>query len=133
MNYVVIFHQCSCTMLDLESSFNYFCLVFCLPLISLTADVCPSTECWQFDGEKCVLKSIDRRGGPKCGYVMACTSTAMVLIFDHTLFGTTAESNFANPAGVIDDSCDPVWFASINRWSWQNDLGNCGMIVSREK
>ena len=89
--------------------------------------VCPSTECWYFDGVQCVLKP-----QADCGYQLGCTSTAMVIVFNHNLFGTVDTSNFENPPDVPDDSCDPEWISAGNSWSWERPLGTCGQIATHE-
>ena len=59
--------------------------------------------------------------------------TDLAFVFDNNLFGTTDSSNFDNPDGVGDDSCDPVWHSDLNKWSLQHQLGTCGHVTTLEK
>jgi len=89
-----------------------------------------SSVCWHFDGKKCVLTI-----SANCKPLLGCGSNQMGIFFDHSLFGTTSNSNFDNPTGVTDDSCDPKWNVAPfrNLWSFQHELGKCGQKATTEK
>jgi len=56
----------------------------------------------------------------------------MTVTFPHEVFGSDASTNFDNPTGVADDSCDPTFQAGDNTFQWAKELGTCGMNPTRD-
>jgi len=89
---------------------------------------CPSSTCWTWDDTNNVCVLAD---GATCGYAIACAPEGMTITFPHALFGSDDSSDFENPTGTNDNTCDPV-FTSGNGWSWSKALGTCGQTIVRE-
>ena len=89
---------------------------------------CPSDTCWEWNDteNRCDLKTSG------CDYSVACAADAFTIQFPHALYASSDSSDFENPDGVTDNSCDPTWDAGTSKFQWSKALGECGQTVTRE-
>ena len=89
---------------------------------------CPSDTCWEWNNteKRCDLKTTG------CDYSVSCAADAFTIQFPHALYASSDSSDFENPDGITDNSCDPTWDAGTSKFQWSKALGECGQTVTRE-
>lgn len=89
-----------------------------LVLIASTYAACPSTQCWDDDGNGgCTLNS------NTCGITVTCSTGGMTLSWPDELFDSDSSSVYTY---TESDTC------AISNNQWTSPLGECGMSAAKE-